>query len=330
MSRLPACLLPLAGLLLLLPGACTQQPPSHTSTASAFSRPLEVSLRGVAQSEAEKAAQAAIEDLLFIAEVSHPWNPGPLGRTNQLLSLEAEFSANPSILPMIRMADRLEQQTDGYYAPALGRLQQLWGFHSEFPQPMAPSREEIDTLLAARPRMSDIQIDGIRMRSDNSALQIDFGAFAQGYALDTARARLAEQHITSARIDNGNAVAVLGEGWKLELPGQAAGPLSLHDGEAAVTLSIPDLLFADEQERHHPYLDPVTGYPSNGLHSVTVLHPSAATAAALAQALLAGGEAKLAGQLQVLSIDYASIITEDGRAVTTPALARRLGSVRSE
>ncbi|MCW8829424.1 MAG: FAD:protein FMN transferase [Gammaproteobacteria bacterium] len=332
MSRLPARWSLLAGLLLLLGAltACTQESPSHTSTATAFSRPLELTLRGVAQNEAEKAAHTAIEDLLFIAEVSHPWNPGPLGRTNQLFSFGAEFSANPSILPMIRLAGRLEQQTAGYYAPALGRLQQLWGFHSEFPQPMVPSREEIDTLLAARPRMSEIQIDGIRMRSGNSALQIDFGPFAQGYALDTARARLAEQGVTSARIDNGNAVAVLGEDWKLELPGQAAGPLSLHDGEAAVTLSTADVTFADEEGRYHPYIDPYTGYPSRGMDSVTVLHPSAATAAALAQALLAGGETKLASQLQVLSIDYASIITEDGRTVTTPALARRLGSVRAE
>ena len=326
----PATLLPLALLLLATLAGCTPAPESYSARSQAFSQPLEVTVAGLQQQRAEAAAHSAIEDLLFIAEVSHPWRPGPLGRTNQLLSFEAEFSANPSILPMIRLATELERQSDGRYAPALGQLQQLWGFHSDPPQGEVPAAEAISDILKARPRMEDIRIEGIRMRSENAAVRIDFGPFAQGYALDTARERLRDHGVTSARIDNGNAVVVLGEGWRLALPGEAERRLALQPGEAALTLSREDRSFSDAQGRYHPYLDPATGYPGRGIDTVTVIDTSAATAAALAQALMAGGEAQLAAQLQQLRPKYALVQTEDGRTVTTAAMAKRLGAVREE
>lgn len=316
-------------LVLVALSGCNREPETYTVTAQAFSRPLQVTIQQAEQPRAKAAAKSAIEDLQFIAEVSHPWKPGPLGRTNQLFSFEAEFSANPSILPMIRRAAMLSAQTEGYYAPALGKLQQLWGFHSEYPEVAPPEQGEIDTILGSSPQMDDIKINGIRMRSTNADLRIDFGAFALGYALDTARERLREQGIRNARIDNGTAVVVLGEDWGLKLPTQQQKTLPLHNGEAAVTLSTESHAFTNDNE-YHSYLDPTTGYPSLGLHSVTVIHSSAASAAALAQALLAGGEGKLGAQLEVLSVNYALVITREGKEVITPALAMRLGNVRKQ
>lgn len=316
----------LFGSLIGLLFGCNSSSETYTVNAQAFSRPLAVTVSGENPSQARAAAESAIEDLLFIAEVSHPWKAGPLGRTNQLFSFEAEFSANPSILPMIRKATTLAELTGGSYAPALGKLQQLWGFHSESPQAAPPAREEIEAILDAAPQMNDIKIDGIRMQSTNAALRIDFGAFAQGYALDTARERLQELKIQRARIDNGNAVAVLGEGWAYQLPAQPEQKLTLRDGEAVVTLTTGDS--ASGSPAIHQYLDPATGYPSQGLRSATVIHHSTATAAALAQALLAGGEKKLSGQLAVLPVEFALIITSEGKTVTTPPLAERLNNVR--
>lgn len=319
----------LQALLLALLSGCNPSPAPYTATGQAFSRPLEVTVRGVAQPHAKEAAQSAIEDLLFIAEVSHPWKPGPLGRTNQLFTFKAEFSANPSILPMIRKAATLSQQTGGAYAPALGKLQQLWGFHSEFPEAAPPTREEIEAILDSRPQMNDIKMDGIRMQSTNADLRIDFGAFAQGYALDTARERLREQNIRHACIDNGNAVVVVGDGWTFKLPTQPEQTIPLYDGEAVVTLTTEGHSFDNDNTNLHPYLDPATGYPGKGLRSVTVIHRSAASAAALAQALLAGGEGKLSGQLAVLPVEYAVAISHEGKIVISPALATRLDKVRN-
>lgn len=321
-ALLPPLLIALLALSAL--SGCDRQPPSHSTTANAFGQPLTLTLLSDDEALAGAASASAVEDLLFIAEVSHPWKPGPLGRTNQLFGFEAEFSANPSILPMIIESTRLEQATAGYYSPSLGKLQQLWGFHSELPSGPLPEAEEVQAVLDAAPSMQAINIDGIRMRSDNAALRIDFGRFAQGYALDTARARLQEHGIDLARVDNTNAVAVLGDGWYTSLADGSR--LQLLEGEAALTLSAEDEGYYQQERLIHPYLDPTNGFPSDGLQAVTVIHRSAASAAALAHALLSGGEAKLAEQLNVLPVEYAIAVTTDGRQITTPALARRMQS----
>lgn len=314
----------IASILLLL-GACAPQPEQTTLTSRAFDNSLTLTVSGLPLETAKKTAQSALDDLLFVAEVSHPWKPGPLGRTNQLLGYTAEFSANPSILPQIREATRLETTTRGYYAPALGKLQQQWGFHSDFPEGPVPDQTAIDAILDAEPSMQDVRLEGIRMKSVNEAVRIDFGALAQGHALDTARQRLKESGTARARIDNGNAVAVLGEEWPLQLP--FGGKLTLQADEAAVTLTSDDYAFSENGRQYHRYINPHTGRPGSGLRSVTVLHPSTTSAAAIAQALMAGGEAKLAELLAVIPVEYALAITDDGRTIATAAMQQRLDNV---
>lgn len=318
----------LPAIFLLLLAGCTPSPESHTVTDEAFSRPLELTLIGLPAAQAEAAAQSAIEDLQFIAEVSHPWKPGPLGRTNQLLALKAEFSANPSVLPIIRLARKLSERTGGNYAPAQGKLQQLWGFQGERPAKMPPDAESIEAVLEANPKMEDIHIEGIRMRSSNAAVRVDFGAVAQGYAIDTAIERLREHHVKAARISNANAMAVIGSGWTVQLDGISNTPLPLQDGETVIILTTAGRGETAQRHSRHPFLDPKTGYPSKGLRTVTVIHSNAATAAAMAQALLAGGEKQLATQLKVLPVKYALAITSDGRQIVTPDMAHRLDTVR--
>lgn len=320
--------LPLIALLFGMLGGCGTSDAPHTTTGTAFGHPLELTIRHSPEEEARKAADTAITDLQFVAEVSHPWKPGPLGRTNQMFAFGAEFSANPSILPMLRKAGELEKLTRGYYAPGLGGLQRLWGFHTEFPQGPIPSRAEIDALLAARPSLSNIRTEGIRMHSDNPALRVDFGALAQGHAIDTAMQRLRESGIRRARLDNGGVTSVLGEQWQAQPGSDEATRVKLHDGESMVTLSIDDQFLPDLSERYHPYINPQEGKPSVGLRAVSVIHHEAATAAALAQALLAGGEEKLSWLLEVIPVEYALVVTEDGRQITTEAMAQRLVTVQ--
>ncbi|MGM0594295.1 MAG: FAD:protein FMN transferase [Pseudomonadota bacterium] len=323
MPRLPLLLLP----MLLLLSACDSPPQSHTSRSSAFEQPLTLTLLGTSEQHAREAAEVALEDLHFIAEVSHPWRPGPLGRSNQMFGLAGEFSANPSIMPMLERAAELEQLSHGYYAPALGKLNALWGFHSDLPTGPIPAEEEIQAILEAEPTLDAIHREGITMRSDNPAVQVDFGPFARGYAIDTARDRLIEEGIETALLDNDNFIATVGEGWQFSLGNN--GMLPLQAGEAAVTLDTTEYRLDDGQLPYHPHLNPQSGYPGRGIERVTVLHPSAGTAAALAHALLAGGEAMLPQQLQRLPLEHALIQTNDGRSITTPALEQRLRAVRN-
>ena len=311
--------------LLLLLVACSDNTP-FASHSTAFNQPLLLEIRNTSPEQAQAVSEEIFADLHYISDAAHPWSAGALGRTNQLLKMTAKFSANPSVLPLISAAARLERQTHGYYAPALGELQQLWGFHSEIPDGPVPHAAAIHALLAAKPKMADVVVNGIGINNSNPSIRIDFGPMAKGYALDVARQRLRDAGITHARLVNGNMIAVLGSGWSAQLAnGQN---LSLQDGETLITLERDEHAYSEGEKNYHPYLDPFTGYPSTGLRSITVLHRSGADAAAFAQALLNGGRGKLEELLRVIPVDYAVALSDEGESLLSDGLKRRLGNVQ--
>lgn len=311
-------------LLSSLPG-CSEDKQFESRT-TAFDQPLLLEISGVPRAKAATITEELFTDLHYISDAAHPWNAGSLGRTNQLLKLTAEFSANPSVLPLIVAATRLEKATHGYYAPALGGLQELWGFHSEIPDGPVPDKQAITDLLAAKPIMDNVQIKGILLDNSNPAVRIDFGAMARGYGLDIARQRLVEAGIIRARVSNGNAIAVVGDGWSARLADGRA--LQLQSNETLVTLTRDEHAFTADGKSYHPYLDPVTGQPSSGIRSVSVLHRNAADAAAFAQALLCGGKGKLAELIRVIPVDFALAVTDEGEILLSDGLKRRLGTVQ--
>lgn len=315
-------LLPL--ILLALLGCSGDKP--FNSTTTAFGQPIRLEISGVPTAQAQAVTDSIFADLHYISDAAHPWNAGALGRTNQLLKMTAKFSANPSVLPLIAAATRLEHQTGGYYAPALGGLQQLWGFHSEMPDGPVPDNTAISELLAAQPQMSDVQVKGILLDNTNPAIRIDFGAMAQGYALDVARQRLRDAGITRARLISGQYTAVVGEGWSAKLADGRTLPL--QGNEALVTLERDEHAFSENGKNYHPYLDPFKGYPSSGLRSISVLHHSTTDAAAFAQALLCGGRGKLEALQQVIPVDYVLAVTDAGETLVSDKLKRRLGTVQ--
>lgn len=320
---MPRLLFPLILLLFLL--GCSEEQ-TFTSQSTAFDQPLRLEIRGVQEARARAVAEELFADLHYISDASHPWNAGSLGRTNQLLAMAAKFSANPSVLPLIAAARRLEQQTHGYYAPALGGLQHLWGFHSEIPDGPVPEKATIVELLAAKPKMDDVEVKGIIIDNNNPKVRLDFGAMARGYGLDVARERLQESGINHARLTNDNTIAVIGEGWNARLADGRT--ITLQSGEAVVTLQRDEYAFTTDGKSYHPYLDPFSGYPSTGIRRISVLHHNAAEAGAFAQALLCGGKEKLAELLQVIPVEYAQAITDDGRTILSAGLKRRLGTMQ--
>ncbi len=320
---MPRLLVPVI-LLLTLMGCSDKQP--YTSHSTAFDQPLLLEIYGMPSANAAAIAEELFADLYYVSDASHPWNPGSLGRTNQRLKLAAGFSANPSVLPLITAASRLEQATHGYYAPALGRLQELWGFHSEIPDGPIPEQQAITELLATKPSMGNVEIKGIIIDNSNPSVQLDFGAMAQGYGLDVARQRLQESGVTRARVTNGKNSIVIGEGWSARLADGRA--LQLQSNEALITLERDEHAFTADGKSYHPYLDPFTGQPSSGIRSVSVLHPSATDAAAFAQALLCGGKGKLAELIRVIPVDDVLAVTDEGEVVLSEGLKHRLGTVQ--
>ena len=173
-----------------------------------------------------------------------------------------------------------------------------WGFTTEERHVPAP-----DALAAA---MALVDSEELSVDTEASAaslaragMEVDLGAVAKGFAAREAEAAIRDAGGTSAMLDLGGNVTVIGtkedgSPWRVAVKdprdtGSYLCVLALTD----VTLSTSggyERYFEEDGVRYHHIIDPETGYPADsGLLSVTVVSADHLLADALSTALFVAG-----------------------------------------
>ncbi len=318
--------------------SCTPPPPANVyqETVLSFGTIIDITIVGVDKATADTAFSSLRDDFAYMQVTWHAWRPGALSRINYLLSLGENFSLVPSIQPLIEASTALSAKSQGLFNPAIGRLIALWGFQSDEEPVAPPSPDEIARLVALNPEMSDILYDDqMNMRSRNTAVQLDLGAFAKGFGIDMAIDHLQELGVKNAIINAGGDMRAIGSkngkpwhiGIRNPLSSDTAAVLAsidLHAGEAIVTSGDYERYFEYEGKRYHHIIDPRSGYPARGTRSVTVIHSSAAVADAAATALFVAGPGQWHEIAKSIGIKFVMLIDENNRIHMNPAMARRM------
>ena len=243
-------------------------------------------------------------------------------------------TAGEETAALLQTALTLCEQTGGAYDPALGALSEAWGFSTgayRVPEPDALA-EAMQSSGAGL-----VQLDGISVTLTNGA-QLDLGGIAKGYAGDAVRTVLAEFGVTSAVIDLGGDVGLLGakpdgSGWRVAVkdpadPSKFLGVLTAAD-TFVVTSGIYERGFEENGVRYHHIIDPKTGKPAeSGLVSVTVVCGDGAWADALSTACFVLGEAGSLALRDTLAAEKnlrieLILVTDDGHVRYTAGLAER-------
>ena len=314
--------------------ACQAPPREYRETLLVFGTIINISLWDIETEKAQQAIQTIREDLQFMHDAWHPWQPGPMGRTNMLLATTGWFSVNPSVLPLIEKGIHLSKMSGELFNPAIGQLIQLWGYHqSEPPTGPPPTASEIQKRLIQRPKMSDIEIDGIRMRSTNPAVKLDFGAMAKGLAVNRVIDYLKKEGINNAIVNAGGDLKAIGSHgdrpWRIGIrhPRQDGGVLAainVHNNESIFTSGDYERFYDYQGKRYHHILDPRTGWPGDKTTSVTVIHPDAALADAAATALFVAGPKDWQAIAKKMQLRYVMLVDKQGQIYVTPEMAERL------
>ena len=163
----------------LLFTACQQKPAVVETKESllAFGTFIDITLINIPTKDKQHVLDKIEQDLNYFHFAFHPWKAGPTGRTNQLLEAAGEFTANPSLLPLIEKSKRLSIQSQGLFNPAIGHLMQTWGYHDELPPDgPPPDPAEIQKWVNSKPSMENLSIKGVRIRNNNPSVMLDFGA----------------------------------------------------------------------------------------------------------------------------------------------------------
>ena len=331
-----------------LSSACQQQPREYHDDVLVFGTIINITLLDVDEKTAQEAFRFMREDLQLMHKAWHPWEPGALGRVNSLLAQTGEFSAGPSVIDLVHLAKELEIKSQHLFNPAIGKLVELWGFHSNKQPEILPSEQAIKNLLKQKPTLENITIKGVRVNNTNPAVKIDFGGIAKGYAIDRLLNYLKRQGIHNALINTGGDLKVIGKhgnrAWKIAIRDPRAtattqaknntstnpavvATLELNDNEAAFTSGDYERYFKsknnNDQHFHH-IIDPRTGYPAVGTQSVTVLHQNAATADAAATALFIAGPKQWVEIAKSMNIKYVLLIDEAGKIHISQAMHERV------
>jgi FAD:protein FMN transferase len=241
---------------------------------------------------------AVREEIARVDDQMSHWRPdSALSRFNDSGRGEATSLPQP-FAEVLACALSLAQQTDGAFDPALGALVDLWGFGPPGPRADVPADAEIETARAAGGwRRLEHSPDGRWIQP--GGLRLDLSGVAKGFAVDAVSERLTAEDASHHLVEIGGelrgcGIKPDGRPWwvELEQPPDLEAPrmlAALHELSVATSGDQVRVFEHDGRAFSHT-LDGRTGRPvDNGVASVSVLHPSAMQADALASALTVMG-----------------------------------------
>jgi len=321
--------------------ACKTEVESHKTSIFTFGTVIDVELTGIKKELAEQVFESIESDLSRYHIFWHPWKYGPLARTNALCELSGTFSAAISVLPVIKKAQQLAYKSDNLFNPAIGKLVKLWGFQQDdFDMSEPPEDSEVQKLVKADPKMTDVHIKGVRMTCSNPALRIDLGGIAKGFALEEIFSNVTQTYgIKNMMINAGGDLKAIGQHserpWRVGIrdpfskeKNSAFASIEAKSGDSIFTSGNYERYYLANNKRVHHIIDPRTGYPAKGSMSVTVIHPDASTADAAATALFVAGPKQWIETAKKLGIKHVLLIDDKNNVHITQAMLERIKFIK--
>ncbi len=269
-------------LLACLLASCNKADPLYTTQSYVFGTLVDISIYGETDANAQDISNQIIREFQNLHNRLHAWRPSELSSINHAFARgDTPVSIKPDLVVMIQEATRLSAQSNGAFNPAIGSLIEEWGFHHDEFSPKKVDETKIESLVKANPQMSDIVLEDGKVFSKNPAVQLDLGGYAKGYALDIALKELRKVGVKNALINIGGNIIALGKHgdkpWRVGIQHprkpNAIAALDIEDGWAIGTSGDYQRYFELAGKRYCHIIDPVTGYPVQGVQAVTVLIP---------------------------------------------------------
>jgi thiamine biosynthesis lipoprotein len=260
--------------------SCNKEEPLYNTQSYVFGTLVDITIYGEPETKAQALSNEIIRKFQDLHNRLHAWQPSELKTLNKNFAQgKTPVAIQPDIAAMIADATKLSIQSKGTFNPAIGGLIEAWGFHHDEFKPIKVDENKIRNLVQADPQMTDIVIQNDKVFSNNPSVQLDFGGYAKGYALDVALAYLHKQGVKNALINIGGNIIALGahgeKPWRVGIQHprkpNAIATLDLESGWAIGTSGDYQRYFELDGKRYCHIIDPATGYPVQDVQAVTVL-----------------------------------------------------------
>lgn len=229
---------------------------------------------------------------------------------------------------LLEFALSMADETEGALDPTIYPVLLAWGFTTG--ENRIPEENELQALL------QDVGYERIKIEGNEvtvpEGMKLDMGAVGKGYTGDVLTGILKEAGVTSALLDLGGNVQVIGtkpdgSRWRLGLrnPFDAEGYLGvLEIADAAVVTSgsYERYFIGDDGKRYGHIIDPATGYPAeSGLASVTIVAKEGKLCDALSTSLFIMGREKAEGYWREHGDFEMILITDEGELYITEGIS---------
>ncbi|WP_338450330.1 FAD:protein FMN transferase [Niallia oryzisoli] len=203
------------------------------------------------------------------------------------------------IYELIEAGEAYSVDTKGSFDITIGPLTNLW--HIGFPDARKPEQSEIDAVL---PLINYEQVELNKKEQTvflkNPGMQLDLGAIAKGFITDEVVEVLKENDVTTAIVDLGGNIYVLGNNpsgrdWTvgiqdpLSARGETVGKIT-EKNKSIVTSGIYERYLEVDGKTYHHLLNPDDGYPfNNDIAGVSIVSEKSVDGDGLSTSLFSKG-----------------------------------------
>ena len=317
--------------------SCSKPEPLYNTQSYVFGTLVDISIYGESDANAQDISNQIMREFQNLHNRLHAWRPSELSNINHAFARgDTPASIKPDLSEMIQDATRLSVLSNGAFNPAIGGLIEEWGFHHDEFAPKKVDENKIKSLVKANPQMRDIVLENGTVFSNNPAVQLDLGGYAKGYALDIALVELQKLGVKNALVNIGGNIIALGKhGDKLWRVGiqhprkpSAIASLDLESGWAIGTSGDYQRYFELDGKRYCHIIDPVTGYPVQGVQAVTVLIPPANNTGVLSDVaskpIFIAKPENRAQAAKNMGVENYLVIDTDNKISMSPSMAKRI------
>lgn len=280
---------------------------------------------------AKSAADAAFAEIDRIEQLMSEWKAdSEVNRINQTAG-GPPVSISKDTVAVLKVAQTVSEASGGAFSMTWAALKNLWNFQvPEGQAPIVPNAESVQQRLAFVDD-SKLKLTDTTVQLSERGMALGLGGITKGHATDRALNVLKEKGYPNALAFVGGDIASSGtkgaQPWVVGLQEPRAegyfAVLTLDD-EAIATSGDYETFFELDGKRYHHVIDPRTGFPAEGVRSVSAISKDAASADAYATAIFVLGPEKGLALAESTDGLEAVIVDAQNRVIVSRGLASRL------
>lgn len=305
-------------------------PKSYKETQFLMDTIIEITAYGP---NAEEGVKAAFGEFQRLHNLTNNFDENSQLSQISKMAGKSKVVVDPDLLHIIMFSQEVSDKLGDSFDITIGPLTKLWGIGQK--GEYVPTQAEIDKVLPlVNYHLMEVDAANSTVYLPKAGMSLDLGGIAKGYTTDKAIEVLKAKGVTSALVNAGGDVRVIGnkpdgKPWRIGVqnPRQTDGisaKLALTQWDTMETSGDYQRFIMKDGIRYSHLLNPRTGWQPREVASVTIVNNSSTYGDILSKPIFVLGVERGLELLKQFPGTEAIIVTMDGKVTVTPGLENNI------